>query len=137
MTTRSLERVETVRSDELKSGPHEDGSFAVVDTASHEVGLEYKPYEPDPLETHFGRPLPVQLIRRYAKLAAKRAESEKLEDGTWFASIRGFEGVWAEGESEEEALEAVEGVVRDWVCFKVIDKDRDLPVLDAINLNVL
>ncbi len=94
-------------------------------------------YEADPLEVHFGRSLPVQLIRRYARLAARRADTERLEDGTWFASIQGFPGVWAQGESEEEVLKEIESVVRDWTCFKIVDKDRDLPVIDTIDLNVL
>lgn len=94
-------------------------------------------YEPDPLEVHFGRALPAQLIRRYARLAAMRADAEELEDGTWFASIRGFQGVWAQGDSEEEALETIESVLLDWTCFKIVDKDRDLPVIDGIDLNVI
>lgn len=94
-------------------------------------------YEPDPLEVRYGRPLPVQLIRRYAMLAARRAETELLEDGSWYADIRNFPGVWAQGDSEEEAVRELEVVVRDWTLLKIQDRDGDLPLVDDIDLNVL
>lgn len=94
-------------------------------------------YEPDPLEVHYGRPLPVQLINRYAMLAAWRAETERLDDGTWYADIRNFPGVWAQGTSEEEVLKEVKSIVRDWTLLKIMDQDKDLPIVDEIDLNVL
>lgn len=94
-------------------------------------------YEPDPLEVRYGRPLPVQLVNRYAMVAALRADTERLGDGTWYAEIRGLPGVWAQGTSEVEALREIETVVRDWTLLKIQDKDRDLPVIGMIDLNVL
>lgn len=94
-------------------------------------------YEPDPLEVRYGRPLPVQLIRRYAILAALRAQTERLGDGSWYAEVQGFPGVWTQGESERKALREIETVVRDWALLKIQDKDRDLPVIGEIDLNVL
>lgn len=94
-------------------------------------------YEPDPLEIRYGRPLPVQLIKRYAMLAAHRGETERLEDGSWYAEIRGFPGVWAQGDSEKEVIKELETVVRDWTLLKIQDKDRDLPIVGMIDLNML
>jgi len=94
-------------------------------------------YEPDPLEVRYGRPLPVQLVKRYAMLAAWRADTERLEDGSWYAEVQGFSGVWAQGDSEEEALKELEAVIRDWTLLKIQDKDRDLPVIGLIDLNAL
>jgi hypothetical protein len=94
-------------------------------------------YTPDPIETYYGRPLPVQLIRRYAEAATRRAETESLDDGSWYAEIRNFPGVWAQGDSEEEVLKELVTVVRDWALLKIKDKDHDLPVIDEIDLNVL
>lgn len=94
-------------------------------------------YEADPLEIRYGRPLPVQLINRYAMLASWRAEMERLEDGSWYADIRNFPGVWAQGGSAEEVVKELESVVRDWIFLKIEDKDRDLPIIDEIDLNVL
>lgn len=94
-------------------------------------------YEPDVLEVRYGLALPSQLVRKYALLAAGRAETERLQDGTWYAEIPGFPGVWAQGESEEEVVRELETVVRDWALLKIQDKDRDLPIIGLINLNVL
>lgn len=94
-------------------------------------------YEPDPLEIRYGRPLPVQLIKRYAALAARRAGVERLDDGSWYTEVRNFPGVWAQGDSEEEAIKELETAVRDWTLIKIQDKDRDLPVIDEIDLNAL
>lgn len=93
-------------------------------------------YEPDPVEVYYERPLPVQLIKRYAMLAALRADAERLGDGSWYAEIRGFPGVWSQGNSESEAIKEIEGVVSDWTALKILDKDRDLPVIGMIDLNV-
>ncbi len=70
-------------------------------------------------------------------LAALRADTERLDDGSWYADIRGFPGVWAQGDSEDEAREEIETVVRDWTVLKILDEDRDLPVIGMIDLNVL
>ncbi len=94
-------------------------------------------YEPDPIEVYYDRPLPMQLIKRYAMLAALRADTERLDDGSWYADIRGFPGVWAQGDSEDEAREEIKTVVRDWTVLKILDEDRDLPVIGMIDLNVL
>lgn len=119
-------RVEEIDIEELKQRvPEVDRVLAALDLPS------------DPLEVRYGRPLPVQLITRYAKLAALRADTERLESGDWYAEIRGFPGVWADGASEEEAAKKLESVVRDWALLKIMDGDRDLPVVDLIDLNVL
>jgi predicted RNase H-like HicB family nuclease len=119
-------RVEEIDIEELRQRvPEVDRVLAALDL------------EPDPLEVRYGRPLPVQLIRRYAMLAAWRAETERLDDGSWYAEIRGFPGVWAQGNSEREALKELESVVRDWVLLKVVDQDNDLPIIDEIDLNAL
>lgn len=81
--------------------------------------------------------IPVQLIEKYARLAAQRGQVERLEDGSWYAEIRGFPGVWAQGNSEEDVLRELKAVVRDWTLLKIEDRDRDLPEIDTLNLNVL
>lgn len=94
-------------------------------------------YQSDPLEARYGLTLPSQLIKRYAMLAAQRAEAEQLQDGSWYAEIPGFPGVWAQGKSEAEVVRELETVVRDWALLKIQDKDRDLPIIGLIDLNVL
>lgn len=81
--------------------------------------------------------LPMQLIEKYARLAARRGQIEQLEDGSWYAEIRDFPGVWAQGDSEEEVLKELRAVVRDWTLLKIEDRDRDLPEVGTLDLNVL
>jgi|SRR5262245_25426018 len=83
------------------------------------------------------RPLPVHLIESYAKKAVQHAIVEQQEDGTWLASITGFEGVWASEPSAIQALQVLQEVVFEWAVLKIEDGDRDLPVLDAVDLNVI
>lgn len=81
-------------------------------------------------------PLPMQLIEKYAEVAVRHATLKRYPDG-WVATILGFPGVWAEERSEEQALEVLKEVIRDWTLLKIQHKDRDLPVIEEINLNVL
>lgn len=82
--------------------------------------------------------LPMQIIEKYAEIAAWRhGVLKRLPDGEWFAVVPGFEGVWASESSREQTLEALEEVVLDWAILKIQHKDRDLPVVEEIDLNVL
>ena len=59
----------------------------------------------------FRRPMPIQLIEQYARVAARHATTRQLDDGSWFAEIEGFRGVWASEPSQKQALDVLEGVV--------------------------
>jgi predicted RNase H-like HicB family nuclease len=83
------------------------------------------------------RELPTQLIDRYVRSAVRRAEVKQYPDGSWFAEISGFPGVWANDPSREKTLIELEETLREWVELKIRDGDRDLRVVDAIDLNVL
>jgi predicted RNase H-like HicB family nuclease len=84
----------------------------------------------------FHRPLPVQLIRDYAAFAVRHAKVRE-DDDQWFAEIEGFPGVWSRASSVKEAIEELEEVVFDWTLLKIQDEDRDLPVIESIDLNTL
>jgi predicted RNase H-like HicB family nuclease len=82
--------------------------------------------------------LPMQIIRQYAERAAWRHGAlKRLPDGGWFATIPDFEGVWASETSRQQTLEALEEVVLDWAIMKIQHKDKDLPDLEEIDLNVI
>lgn len=83
-----------------------------------------------------GRVLPLELIARYARLAVRRAVTKQRESGKWFAEVPNFPGVWAEGDTEDQALNELEDVVCEWAVLKLESGDRDLPELEDINLNV-
>jgi predicted RNase H-like HicB family nuclease len=89
---------------------------------------------PDPAPE---RELPTQLIDRYVRSVVRRAEVKQYPDGSWFAEIPGFPGVWANDPSQDETLVDLEETLREWVLLKIQDGDRDLRVVDSIDLNVL
>jgi len=91
--------------------------------------------QPDPGPSE--RELPAQLIGRYVSRAMQRAEVKQYPDGTWFAEIPGFPGVWENEASVGETLSELQATLREWVLLKIQDQDHDLPVVDFIDLNVL
>jgi predicted RNase H-like HicB family nuclease len=108
-----------IRTDELSA--HTDLPAKVERIAGHSAGRE----------------LPTQLIDRYIERAILRAEIKQHPDGQWFAEIPHFPGVWASQLTEEATFEELRETLREWVLLKIRDRDRDLPVVDSINLNVL
>ncbi len=81
--------------------------------------------------------IPLQLVERYRRLVMRQADTRKLDDGSYYAEIRGFEGVWADGENIHECLNALNEVLFDWLLLKIEAEDRDIPVVADIDLNVL
>ena len=75
------------------------------------------------------------MLTRYLQSAMKLAKYELLEDGTCFASIPGFEGVWANGASPEACREELSEVLEDWLLIGLA-KSHPLPVVDGIDLRV-
>ena len=41
------------------------------------------------------------MLTEYLNAALKKAEYKKIDDGTWYADIPGFTGVWANADSVE------------------------------------
>lgn len=82
-------------------------------------------------------PLPIGLIQKYVKAAVTLTIVKQHPDGLWFAEIPNFPGVWAKEASKKASLEVLEDVLFDWLLLKIQDGDRDLPVIDTIDLNVL
>ena len=80
--------------------------------------------------------LPMQLIEKYARVAARHATWKRHPDG-WVATVLGFPGVWAKERTREQTLDVLREVIQDWALLKIEQRDRDLPVIEDINLNVL
>ena len=118
-----------IRTDDLHA--HQDEPAKVESVALHQD----KPPEVGPVVGR--RELPTQLIARYVERAMTRAEVKQYPDGTWFAEIPRFPGVWANQPTEEATLEELKETLLEWVLLKIRDRDRDLPEVDSINLNVL
>ena len=75
------------------------------------------------------------MLFEYTQKALERAEYKKLDDGTWFAEIPGFEGVWANATSVEECRRELLEVLEEWLILKIRDMDP-IPELEGISLNI-
>jgi len=64
------------------------------------------------------------MLGEYIQGAIESAEYKKLEDGSWFAEIPGFNGVWANGKSVEECRKELIEVLEEWIVLKIKDKDK-------------
>lgn len=91
------------------------------------------------VEPEVSRPiyLPAEILDRYTSVAMREVIPRQLEDGTWYADLPKFPGVWADGRSPKNCLDILEEVFREWLILKIADVDRDIPVVDDIDLNLL
>jgi len=75
------------------------------------------------------------MIIEYCQKALEKAEYKKLEDGTWFAEIPGFRGVWANGRNIEECRKELLTVLEEWLVLKLRDKDP-IPAVDGLKVEI-
>lgn len=75
------------------------------------------------------------MIQEYIQGAIKKAEYKKLEDGTWFAEIPGFNGVWANGPSLENCRQELIDVLEEWLILKLRDRDP-IPEVDDVTIDI-
>ena len=68
------------------------------------------------------------MLTEYIQKALEEAEYKKLADGTWFAEIPCFQGVWANGKTVEECRKELIDVLEEWLILKIKDGDK-LPVI--------
>jgi predicted RNase H-like HicB family nuclease len=73
------------------------------------------------------------MLRAYIQAALKHAEYRKLQDGTWFAEIAGYAGVWANAGTVEECRQDLAEVLEEWLLLKIRDRDT-LPIVDGIEI---
>ena len=75
------------------------------------------------------------MLFEYIQGALEKAEYKKLDDGTWFAEIKGFEGVWANKKTVEECRRELVEVLEEWIVLKLKDKDP-IPKIKDIDINI-
>ena len=73
----------------------------------------------------------------FLQAALRRVRLEQLEDDNWFSEITECPGVWGGGRTQLECLRDLMQGLEEWVRLKLKDGDKDFPVLDGINLNLL
>lgn len=75
------------------------------------------------------------MLSEYINTALIKAKYKILEDGTWFAEIPGFEGVWANARTVEECRKELIDVLEEWLILKLRDGDR-IPEVKGVKIRV-
>jgi len=75
------------------------------------------------------------MVRKYIQAAMRMARYEVLEDdGSYFGTIPGLQGVWANAETLKDCSEELEEVLEDWILIS-FQQHLPLPIVDGIDLN--
>ncbi|MBI4584120.1 MAG: type II toxin-antitoxin system HicB family antitoxin [Planctomycetes bacterium] len=75
------------------------------------------------------------MLIEYIQKAIEKASYKKLEDGTWFAEIPGFSGVWANGKTVESCRRELWDVLEEWIVLKLRDGDV-LPRIGGVRFKI-
>ena len=75
------------------------------------------------------------MLAEYIQRALEDAEYKKIEDGTLFAKISGFEGIWANGKAVEECRKELMEVLEEWLILKIRDNDP-IPQLKGAEIGI-
>jgi predicted RNase H-like HicB family nuclease len=71
----------------------------------------------------------------YTHKALEKAEYKLLDNGTWFAEIPCFEGVWANAKTVEECRNELLEVLDEWLILKLIDNDP-IPEIEGFDIKI-
>ena len=74
------------------------------------------------------------MLTKYIEAAMRRAEYEKLSDGTYYGDIPGFQGVLGNAPSLEECREDLRDALEGWLALKLWLNDDDFPVVGRLSL---
>ena len=75
------------------------------------------------------------MLFEYIQRALRKAEYKTLDDGTWFAEIPGFEGVWANAKTVEECRNELQEVLEEWLVLKIRDRDA-IPEIEGVGIQI-
>ena len=70
-----------------------------------------------------GDPRRTMMLLRYCEAALHCAQYKILDDGTWFAEIDGFQGLWGNGATVESCRKDLLEALEDWLMLKLADGD--------------
>jgi predicted RNase H-like HicB family nuclease len=75
------------------------------------------------------------MLDNYLDRAMQHAQYKRIVDGTCFGTIPGFDGVWANGQTEQECQKALREVLEGWILLS-IEHHAPLPEIDGMRLEV-
>ena len=73
------------------------------------------------------------MLAEYIKAAMHQATYELIDDGTYFAEIPKFDGLWANAETLEATRDELEEVLEGWIILG-LRQGHTLPVINGIDL---
>jgi len=88
-----------------------------------------KLYKEEPLE----QGATVATYLEYVRAAMRHAEYEQMEDGNWYASIPGLKGLWATGQTKDEAKNELFSALDGWLYINAHVGKQPLPEFDGIS----
>jgi predicted RNase H-like HicB family nuclease len=84
------------------------------------------------MEVSLGRE---RMIFEYCQKAIEKADYKKLDDGTWYAEVPGFRGVWANAKTVEDCRKELISVLEEWIVLKLRDGDV-VPEVDGLSVQI-
>jgi predicted RNase H-like HicB family nuclease len=75
------------------------------------------------------------MLTKYIQTAMHQATYELLEDGTFYAEIAGFQGVYANAETLEACRDLLQEVLEGWIILG-LRLQHQLSVVDNIDFNL-
>ncbi len=57
------------------------------------------------------------MLDEYVDQAMQHARYERMEDGTYLGTIPGYEGLWANGRTEQECSKALREALEGWIML--------------------
>lgn len=74
------------------------------------------------------------MLTNYIHHVMLHAHFELMENGRFYGSIPGFQGVWSEGATLEECRDELVEVLEGWMIVK-LRCGEDVPIMDDIDIN--
>ncbi|MBV8882745.1 MAG: type II toxin-antitoxin system HicB family antitoxin [Chroococcidiopsidaceae cyanobacterium CP_BM_RX_35] len=73
------------------------------------------------------------MLSDYINAAMHRAIYEPIGDGTVFAEIPGFDGLWANAQTRAECVDELRSVLEGWIVLG-LRLGHTLPIVDGLDL---
>ena len=73
------------------------------------------------------------MINGYIQTALRQAQYEQMKDGEWFASIPGFNGLWATGTSGEEVRQQLAETLNEWILVHISIGGNKIPAIGELS----
>jgi len=73
------------------------------------------------------------MLSNYINAAMRQAIYEPIGDGSVFAEIPGFDGLWANAQSSADCVDELRSVLEGWIVLG-LRLGHTLPIVDGLNL---